>query len=1097
MSQASSGLKPFQSATVEHVYKRLYTDTDHATHFLVADEVGLGKTLVAQGVIAKAVSHLRQKGTKRINIVYLCSNQSIATQNLRKLRKALPEGASMTPQTADRMTLLALGIDDIEESEKKTSGQVNFFPLTPGTSFKMGNSMGKQEERRFLYHFLASAYHGNNAFMRETARGLPGKSLMRMLKGLVSKPDAQWYEEIEQDAKAKAAVSRLGVSSIILGDLKEQIAELANEYPTHWKTTPSQELQSRARGLVKQLRLRIASASIQLLEPSLIIMDEFQRFTELLDGRENNVVSLLVQKLTSYRNGSTNEEVRMLLLSATPYRYLTLDNDGQHSDAAHLSPIPSDDQQASVGQPATTRTHREDFGGTLRILFRGRPEIAEEIERELARLRRAMMGLPKTYAEGCSARANVQEKLLRAITRTERVDTLHERNSMVDETLAAVDLQPSDVEDAQLLLRLTRQIGTRSPIEFWKSAPYLLNFMNGYKLVSEIEKSRDAGGPSGKPVLKLLKALAERSLRVSELNSYDKVDPRNGRLRALANYAFEGRDGTEVELGQQPLAGRVWMPPTLPYHHCPKLKDVDPQALPQPYAVSKALVFSDWQVVPDTIAAILSYEAERRTSLKDRPYKDYKKAPGIDDATPSILNYASPTLAEMIDPLAMCYGPDRLTSLEAQRRYIANKLRKTFHTRRRSKTQKMSAAEQIWQAVLDKDNCTDGPNLFAARNIHVTDGDARAFRLMADFCLGGPATCALRALLRVTDKDVYSLRPAATEIGASIIRLLTRPINAAHILSEKPNDAASTWVKAIRYAAVHDLQSVLDEWFHMLANDAWNGSSVDPELIAQAVNEALSLNPSEIAVRDVQDWSKPRTGKGKLEKKFLIRGYFAMRLANASGEDGDSGNRVGNVKNAFCSPFAPFVLASTSVGQEGLDFHPYCHRVYHWNVPTNPVDLEQREGRVHRFKGHALRLNLAAAYANSLCSRLNGSRPTDPWVEMFNAAEVSLNSELQKGEVADGRAPAWVLPGQYRVRRIALNLPFSTEGQSYRKVRTDLTLYRLAFGQVRQDDLMAHLRDLHVAEDLSSDMTNQLQITLRPKQLPNAPIIVQEPFVDL
>jgi hypothetical protein len=47
------------------------------------------------------------------------------------------------------------------------------------------------------------------------------------------------------------------------------------------------------------------------------------------------------------------------------------------------------------------------------------------------------------------------------------------------------------------------------------------------------------------------------------------------------------------------------------------------------------------------------------------------------------------------------------------------------------------------------------------------------------------------------------------------------------------------------------------------------------------------------------------------------------------------------------------------VGQEGLDFHPYCYRVYHWNLPSNPVDLEQREGWVHCFKDPAIRLNLA------------------------------------------------------------------------------------------------------------------------------------------
>jgi len=53
------------------------------------------------------------------------------------------------------------------------------------------------------------------------------------------------------------------------------------------------------------------------------------------------------------------------------------------------------------------------------------------------------------------------------------------------------------------------------------------------------------------------------------------------------------------------------------------------------------------------------------------------------------------------------------------------------------------------------------------------------------------------------------------------------------------------------------------------------------------------------------------------------------------------------------------VLASTSVGQEGLDFHTYCHAIVHWNLPSNPVDLEQREGRIHRYKGHAVRRNVA------------------------------------------------------------------------------------------------------------------------------------------
>ena len=40
--------------------------------------------------------------------------------------------------------------------------------------------------------------------------------------------------------------------------------------------------------------------------------------------------------------------------------------------------------------------------------------------------------------------------------------------------------------------------------------------------------------------------------------------------------------------------------------------------------------------------------------------------------------------------------------------------------------------------------------------------------------------------------------------------------------------------------------------------------------------------------------------------------------------------RKENIRNAFNSPMRPFVLATTSIGQEGLDFHNYCRVIMHW-----------------------------------------------------------------------------------------------------------------------------------------------------------------------
>nr|WP_304219973.1 DEAD/DEAH box helicase family protein [Fredinandcohnia onubensis] len=78
-----SGLKDFQRATVERIH---YLFTNNYSRVLVADEVGLGKTLIAKGVIAKTARYHREIVEDPLfKVVYVCSNQGIASQNLKKL----------------------------------------------------------------------------------------------------------------------------------------------------------------------------------------------------------------------------------------------------------------------------------------------------------------------------------------------------------------------------------------------------------------------------------------------------------------------------------------------------------------------------------------------------------------------------------------------------------------------------------------------------------------------------------------------------------------------------------------------------------------------------------------------------------------------------------------------------------------------------------------------------------------------------------------------------------------------------------------------------------------------------------------------------
>ena len=110
------------------------------------------------------------------------------------------------------------------------------------------------------------------------------------------------------------------------------------------------------------------------------------------------------------------------------------------------------------------------------------------------------------------------------------------------------------------------------------------------------------------------------------------------------------------------------------------------------------------------------------------------------------------------------------------------------------------------------------------------------------------------------------------------------------------------------------------------------------------------------------------------------------------------------VREAFNSPFRPFILATTSVGQEGLDFHSYCHRVWHWNLPRNPVDMEQREGRVNRYKGHAVRKNVARSIGLAgLAQDWNGRG--DPWDALFKIARQRLRDN---GSNESELMPYWI-----------------------------------------------------------------------------------------
>jgi hypothetical protein len=220
------------------------------------------------------------------------------------------------------------------------------------------------------------------------------------------------------------------------------------------------------------------------------------------------------------------------------------------------------------------------------------------------------------------------------------------------------------------------------------------------------------------------------------------------------------------------------------------------------------------------------------------------------------------------------------------------------------------------------------------------------------------------------------------------------------------------------------------------------------------MREAISLPSAQLAA---QHFPTKKSDGGRLSES-----HFQCKFSLPFGEYLDQtseATRTKRLREAFNSPFWPFVLVSTSIGQEGLDFHWYCHAVVHWNLPSNPVDVEQREGRVHRYKGHAIRKNVARRHWREVLLETPGHGSDlldDPWEEAFTCAAAGRSA--QETELVPYWAyPSKPEPGDARIIRLVPHLPLSREATRIGRVHSSLAVYRMVFGQPRQEDLVEYL----------------------------------------
>ena len=193
------------------------------------------------------------------------------------------------------------------------------------------------------------------------------------------------------------------------------------------------------------------------------------------------------------------------------------------------------------------------FWRTLSFLYgreRG-PRIAATIECEMRQFRGFLHALPVARPAAIEARRGVEQYLRKVMARTERVASTTDRDSMVDESSMAMIIQPTDLREAAAVSDVARALDAPEITEYWKSAPYLLNFMRDYALKRLLKDNLDRPAPNLREAL----ARARSSmLDRGRLDTYEPLEPANGRMRGVMDEVFG--DGLDQHL---------WIPPSLPY----------------------------------------------------------------------------------------------------------------------------------------------------------------------------------------------------------------------------------------------------------------------------------------------------------------------------------------------------------------------------------------------------------------------------------------------------------------------------------------------------------------------------------------------------
>ena len=1053
-------LKDFQKETVSRV-ANLYENNQN--RILVADEVGLGKTMIAKGVIAKLAKIRINENRDLFKVIYVCSNQAIAKQNIRTLDvvSMLPKFCGSEIDVSDtRLSMQHLKIAQQESDFELKEKFIQIIPLTPGTSFEMAQGVGSIKERALMYAVLKRVPEFSN-----------DERFLRQIMIRDAKSAGKWWTDfydgkveevyLQSNGKYPQNVLKMLKSHFVPGDDKpvsilkfcKDVLKKARQKNcrsnSHCYLCGNKDL---CRKLISDFRIAFAKISTELLNPDFVIMDEFQRFNSLIDPNNNEDSGIIARKFLRENVGDNTRKVCVLLLSATPYKlYSTLEELEFEGDDSPYA----------------------EFFKVMDFLFEEDKNKFQKVWMEYSNsLKTAkQFGFEILLTKKIAA----ENEMYKGVCRTERLSVM-QNSDFIDDSSKDVHLKitQGDIQSYMQMQKILDDncVPQSLPTDYIKSSPFLMSFMDEYKLKENIKKTLVEQNKTEdfscieKPFVWLEK---------KKIENYETLPETNARLTLLQKKVFA--DCSER---------LMWVPPCRPYYELEgAYKGIS--------GFSKTLVFSSWEMVPRMISTLISYEAERRIYGKRFKYSEEKKIArrlefrlkGKEPATLNLftLIYPSKTLSELYNPIA-CMNSN--LSLAEVKNKIRTKIQhelpklKKYEKKDLSNSRKdsnrwyylapmlLDGLDFVWSWLSsiqpDAQELRDekDENRYSiylkfleeilSKEIFLGKMPDNLLDYLTEATLGSFAVCYYRSCKKYDD-ETHSVLKNATSFAKVFLKNFNAPELIAVIDGLYKDDYLEN---VLHYCTDGCFQGMLDEYIHLLQQD--NNGAFQAELIKNLdviQTSHYEIDTIEAFETEVKNEVIKRNAKkneivmeqNARKEKINMRSHFAVCFSKSI--EKNDGDRKENLRNAFNSPLRPFVLASTSIGQEGLDFHNYCRRIVHWNLPSNPIDLEQREGRINRYKCLAIRQNVAARHG-----KMKFSNDDSIWNQLFERARQKENN----GKYSE-LIPFWCFGKNQKIKieRIVPIYPMSSDITRYERLIKILSLYRMTLGQPRQEELLEYV----------------------------------------